>query len=275
MDHPKVSVIIAVGRDNPLYEESLKKQEYPNYEVILVKGYKAAEARNIGVRRAKGNIIAFIDDDVVLPKEWVSMGVELLERSGAHIVGGPNLIFPQASISERISDFLISTSIFSGFRKKFKKAKRAAFCDYKHFATCNIMMRKGVFEKVGYFNEDYKYTEDMEFFLKCKIKGLSLYNSPDFFLYHKRRTFPFAHMKQVFLWGYGNMQMVLDYPFVFKRPDIWGSFILISVSFAMLIFHFKLAVIIGLALLPITLHFLSYSLGVVSRFVAFLIKRKR
>lgn len=275
MDYPRVSVIIAVSRDKPLYEESLRGQDYPNYEIIPIKGFSAAKARNIGIKKAKGEIIAFIDDDVLLPQGWMSKGVELIKESRANIVGGPNIISPSALIGERISDFLISTTLLNGFRKKFKKTKVAGFFDYKDFATCNIMIRKDVFEKIEYFNEKYKYTEDMEFLLKCSIKKFSFYHSPDFFLYHKRRPFPFAHMRQVFFWGYGNMQMAFDYPFVFKRLDIWGSLIFLPIFLALLHFYFKPIIIIGLILFPITVHFLSYSLGAITGLIVSFIGRKQ
>ena len=87
INYPKVSVVIAVSRDNPLYVESLTQQDYPDYEIIPVKGYTAARARNIGIKKAKGEIIAFIDDDVVIPRTWISKGVELLQKSDADIVG--------------------------------------------------------------------------------------------------------------------------------------------------------------------------------------------
>ena len=275
MDYPKVSVVIAVSRDKPVYEESLKRQDYLNYEVFPVKGYTAARARNIGIKKAKGEIIAFIDDDVVLPQGWMSEGVKRFKENATDIVGGPNIIFPMAPIGERISDFLISTDVLNGFRKKFKKTKGASFSDYKNFATCNIMIRKSVLERVGYFNERYKIVEDMEFLLRCSIKGAIFYYSPDFFLYHKRRHFPFVHMKQMFLWEYGNMQMAFDYPFVFKRLDIWGSLIFLPMFLMFLHLYFKPVMIIGIILLPITVHFLSYSLGAIVGLIVSFIGRKQ
>jgi GT2 family glycosyltransferase len=275
LENPKVSVVVAVSRDRPLYEESLKRQSYANYEVLPIKGYTAAVARNIGIKKAKGEIVAFIDDDVVLPQGWMSKGVQLLQDNPANIVGGPNIIFPDASIGERLGNFLISTGIFNGFRKKFSKAKHASISDYKDFATCNIMMRRSVFEKAGYFNEKYRYTEDMEFLLRCNLSRLIFYYSPDFFLYHKRRSFPFGHMKQLFFWGYGNMQMAFDYPFVFKRPDIWGSLILLPASLTLLYLYFKPIVFTGLILFPVTVHFLSYSLGAVIRLMTHFTGRKQ
>ena len=107
-NYPKVSVIIAASRKEPLYGDSLKHQDYSDYEIISVSGYAAAKARNIALNKAKGEIFAFIDDDVVLPNNWISKGVSLLRETGADIVGGPNIGFPDATLGERLSDMLIS-----------------------------------------------------------------------------------------------------------------------------------------------------------------------
>lgn len=276
MNYPKVSVVIATNKQRAAtYEESLKIQDYPNYEVIRIEGYTAAKARNMGIKKAEGEIIVFIDDDVILPAGWISKGVNILKESRVDILGGPNLVLPTASIGEKISDFLVSTGILNGFRKKFKKSRQSGFSEYTDFATCNLMMYKSVFDKIEYFNERYRYTEDMEFLLRCKIRGFSLYYSPDLFLYHRRRTFPFKHMRQVFFWGYGNMQLALHYPFIFKRPDIWGSLILFPIFFILLSLYFKAVIIIGIILAPITIHFFSYSLGILAGLITFFLRSNR
>jgi len=272
--NPLVSVIIAVGRDRPLYEESLKRQDYPAVEVIAIAGHTAAEARNIGIKRAAGEYIVFIDDDVVLPERFLSTGAGLMRASGADIVGGPNIIMPGASWREKIGDVLIASGIFNGFRRKFKKAKNAAFCDYRHFAACNVIMKPSVFEKVGAFDERYRYTEDMELFFRCESKGLSMFHSPDFYVYHKRRFFPFAYFRQVFFWGYGNMQMAVRHPKVFLRADMWGSFILLPVCLWAISVNWKLALAAGVALFPLAVHFLGYALGALTGFAVFFGRNK-
>jgi hypothetical protein len=54
MDYPKVSVVVACSRDNPLYQESLARQDYPDYEVVPIRGLSAAGARNAGINKAGG-----------------------------------------------------------------------------------------------------------------------------------------------------------------------------------------------------------------------------
>lgn len=76
--YPLVSVVIPtlVGREELLERavESARRQTYPNIEIVVVdEGLSAPVQRNIGITRAKGDFIAFLDDD----DEWLPEKIEL------------------------------------------------------------------------------------------------------------------------------------------------------------------------------------------------------
>src|SRR5436190_22981562 len=64
------------------FEVIVLPNQHESYDLTLLKKYKwlriiptgkvtrPAEKRDIGAKEAKGNIIAFIDDDAYPPKEW-------------------------------------------------------------------------------------------------------------------------------------------------------------------------------------------------------------
>jgi glycogen(starch) synthase len=109
---PRVSVVInTCDRGAYLADtlEGLKQQTYDNFEVIVVNGpsmdnteevvlrynvryyrapYNISVSRNVGVRHAAGDIIAFIDDDAVPEPRWLEDLVVPYEDPAVGAAGG-------------------------------------------------------------------------------------------------------------------------------------------------------------------------------------------
>jgi GT2 family glycosyltransferase len=109
---PTVSVIVVTheSRDE-LFDclDSLREQDYPDFEILLVdngkldrhrlagydtyyialeKNHGPSYARNVGATMARGSIVAFIDDDALADKNWLRMIVRRLADSHTTAVRG-------------------------------------------------------------------------------------------------------------------------------------------------------------------------------------------
>jgi glycosyltransferase involved in cell wall biosynthesis len=92
-DRHIVSVIIStIGRATlARCRAALAEQTRPPDEVITVMDRDrrgAAWARNDGLRQAKGDLIAFIDDDAIAPPDWLERLVQAIDTYGAAAAGG-------------------------------------------------------------------------------------------------------------------------------------------------------------------------------------------
>src|SRR5262245_17606984 len=69
-----------------------------------------ATRRNRGVSVARGEILAFLDDDAVADPRWLATAVAWLdEHPQALALGGPDPAPPDSTIAELVSDTLLAT----------------------------------------------------------------------------------------------------------------------------------------------------------------------
>ena len=86
-----IEIITVVDGNNKLYD-NVKKYQIINkikMKVILnTKNLGLSESRNVGIKYAKGDIIAFFDDDAVANENWIIELVRMYEEYGAIAAGG-------------------------------------------------------------------------------------------------------------------------------------------------------------------------------------------
>jgi len=196
---PQVSVIICTKDRIKILEEfalkSLFKQNYPNYEIIVVddasnenaqqklhkyknklriirnnKSRGLCYVRNLGVKYAKGDLIAFTDDDCIVDKNWINELVRpFLADPAIMVVGGK---------------ILIKNS------KKIHNNKKQIFCG-------DICFRKEIFDRFLfdtnlYFNKCSVHDET-ELLYRLKNKGFKLFYNDKAVVRHFKK--PAAYRK--------------------------------------------------------------------------------
>ena len=209
MGTPKVSIVICTyQRPNALKLclKSLDHQTFKEFEVKLVreKG-ELAKLRNKGAQGAKGEIISFIDDDVLLPEEWLQGVVDAFSQwQNVGGVSGPAII-PTLHRSQRdlfrwpwikkVYDrlFLDGKEDLPGHITKAGTWTTGAVkeCSYEgsvdFLEACNMSWSKEAFEKVGGFDESYGGIGDWsepDLAFRVRRAGYRLWFTPRAGLYH-------------------------------------------------------------------------------------------
>lgn len=201
---PLVSVVLThFNRPRLLQQalESLRRQDYPMLEVVLVDdGSDAAEAvryvaslddefdargwrivrqrnrylgaaRNAGVRAARGAYVLFMDDDNVAEPHEISTFVRAAEMSGADILTCFLRVFQGADAAQPDS---------ATYCWPFLGAAVSPGVTRNSFGDANAFVRRSVFDRIGGFTEDVGLgCEDWEFFARATLAGCQLMVVPE------------------------------------------------------------------------------------------------
>ena len=152
-----------------------------------------ATRRNRGVSEARGEILAFIDDDAQAHPRWLDTAVSYLEaHPDVLALGGPDPAPPDSSEAELIADTLLAARLIgSGVAAHENRRGVFPIVSAGDIALVNLFVRKSAFpgfdEAIGYIGEDTKL-----------IEGLLphvVYHDGVIVL-HRRRAFPGPYLRQ-------------------------------------------------------------------------------
>lgn len=152
---------------------------YPNVKLIhLDKKTDPGRARNIGIEKANGSLIAFIDSDCIANFDWLEK-INERHNKGYDIVGG-------AVINGNSYDDIIAwAGYIAEFRDFFPEQPGRTV---NHIPTCNISYKKSIFKKYGFFNGNFYPQEDLVYNHNLFLKGEKILFDPDILVRHFHRT---------------------------------------------------------------------------------------
>ena len=219
---PSISVIVPTyGREEPLRDtlQDVLKQDYPNFEVLVVDQTEQHKpeiqefldelassgkiqlfrvswaslpgARNYAVRRSTGEIILFIDDDVVLPEGYLKAHAANYTRPEVGAVAGR--VFDRMKLGESQNSYSIETLP----PQAFDPGIAWYHIDLVHTTKaqevisargCNMSFRREIFTKHGLeFDERFRGSavrEESDFCLRLRQTGYKIWYDPEANLVH-------------------------------------------------------------------------------------------
>lgn len=116
-------------------------------------------ARNAGLKASQGDLIAFLDSDDQWFPDKLEKQTKLLELN------------PQIDLLGCAFDGLYFSNIPDGSLLKID-VNKLIFKNY--FQPSTVIMRRKVFEEIGYFDENQKYAEDINYFI-CVASKFNCY----------------------------------------------------------------------------------------------------
>ena len=182
----KLSVVICSKYgDTQRIEASLRRQIYRPYEVLVETGNHLTKQRNNAVKKAKGDYILFLDDDLTLDRYYLNHMIYTICYYKPDAITGrvrvgiykPNFLYHLYSRIFMLSPQGDGKFLPSGFPEGYKKSI-VMYSEVLH--GCNMAVKKEVFERVS-FREDMEggmYGEDDWFSWDMKQAGFKVIYNP-------------------------------------------------------------------------------------------------
>lgn len=251
-------IIITPSRENG----TLLIKKYPWLRIIKsVKTDSPPKMRNKAVSRARGEIIAFIDDDAIPAKNWIERGVSLLNKRSIDALCGPGILPTNATFTEVIINCALNSFICAGGMTYRFRQEKSRFVD--DFPTMNLFIKRSVFNKLKGFTSNYHPGEDSKLCqdLVYKMGGKILYH-PDIFVYHHRRKSLKNHLIQYFQYGF-NRGMFFAHKdensrrLFYPLPALFLIYLLISLPLIYFIEWKVSSIYLFIIILPFAIYILS------------------
>lgn len=136
------------------------------------KNHGRSASKNLGIRNAKGNYIAFLDaDDFYLPNRFLN-DIKIFSQDKS-VDGVYNSIsahfYRESNLTEK--NKLQLTSIRDIIKPDKLFERMGPFGHMGYFSGIGLTVKRGIFEKVGYFNESLAVAEDTELWVKMALKA--------------------------------------------------------------------------------------------------------
>jgi glycosyltransferase involved in cell wall biosynthesis len=155
------------------------KEQFPHITYIhLDKKTDPGTARNIGIGKSKGDLIAFIDSDCVADCNWLA-NIASAHKGSYRIVGGV-----VCNGNEKFSDVA-----WAGYLAEFREfLPEMPSREVEHIPTCNLSYKKSIFNDYGLFQGKYYPQEDLVFNYTLRKKSEKILCEPSIRIFHNHRT---------------------------------------------------------------------------------------
>src|SRR5262245_617213 len=184
-----------------------------------------AAARNTGVARAKGNFLAFTDDDCQPQPDWLQKLGARLEATPARLIGGRTLNGLSDNPYSAASQFILD-SVYSYYNSGAGGAR--------FFASNNLAMPVEGFHTLGGFDPSFRTSEDRDLCDRWLQHGYRMTYAPEAIVYHSHQLTLRNFWRQHFNYGRGAFrfhQMRARRGAGHLRPDLKFYMSLLHASF--------------------------------------------
>ncbi|MHC4947372.1 MAG: glycosyltransferase [Planctomycetota bacterium] len=230
---PRVSVVVCVHNGSRTIGEclaGLARLDYPDFEVIVVDDGSTdrtaeiagrfdvrliriengglSNARNVGMRAATGELVAYIDDDAWPDPDWLTHLAQTFLTTDHAGVGGPNIP------PEDDGPTAACIACAPGGPSHVLASER----EVEHVPGCNMAFRRDALERLDGFDRTFRIAgDDVDLCWRLSAAGMTLGFNPAAVVWHHRRHSVRGYLRQQLNYGRAEAMLERKWPEKYNR----------------------------------------------------------
>lgn len=168
----------------------------------------SSRKKNRGAEESRADIVAFLDDDVVIAADWPEHILKAFGDPAVGLVSGPSLVPDDINLSARLAGLALTSRAAGYVAERYRTGKDAVReIGWSRIIGCNAAYRKSVFQQMGGFPPEFYPGEEMIASWRTQQLGYKMRFIPAAWVYHYPRQSVKRFWRQV--WGYGATRIRL------------------------------------------------------------------
>lgn len=185
--YPAIEIILVDNGSNDGSVDYVKK-EFPSVNIIANKeNLGFAKGNNIGIKAAKGELIATLNNDTEVTSKWIEELVNAINSDEKLGMCASKMLFMKNPELINSTGICISRSGACWDRGMFKRDEGQYESIGEVFGPCAgaALYRKSMLDEIGLFDEDfYAYMEDADLAFRGRLAGWKCLYVPKAVVYH-------------------------------------------------------------------------------------------
>jgi GT2 family glycosyltransferase len=176
---------------------------HPNIKWLSHKHQGISATRNLGIRAARGEIIAIVADDYIIDQSYIRVILDFFRSYPHALVVRFKIVASRDDLGSRISHYYYDVSTrrrlhdqivekprgrFASLRASFRKMPdldEEITTRHELEASGAAAFRRCVFDQVGLFDESLLRAEDTDLTLRLRERGIAVYYNPYLHIRHQ------------------------------------------------------------------------------------------
>lgn len=166
------------------------------------------EKRNLGWRLARTDVVAYLDDDVVLEPQWAARILDPFADPQVGLVSGPGLIPPDLALMPRLAGLALASQAMGHLAARYRSAQSPRRdIRWSKIIGCNMAIRRCLLEEEGGFNPFFEAGDEMFVSHAIWKRGYRIVFASEARAYHYPRSTLGGFLRQIY--GYGDTRVRL------------------------------------------------------------------